>query len=82
MSNWNPRYVLWAKKHGLTPEAMIEKDKQDWPGGCMCGFSLWIGERMRALCTFHGVRDTRELPSLLKQDYHKILDNWLEASIL
>ena len=80
---WNPRYVLWAKKHGLTPEKMIEKDHKDWPGGCMVGFSLWIVERVNALCRFHDVHpyDMRAVAMKLGQDQHKILDNWLEASI-
>lgn len=90
MQQWNPRYVLWAKKHGLTPEQMLEKDKEDWPGGCMVGFSLWIRERRDALLRFHNlpIGDLRHLcmrrvegPPLF-QDMHKAFDNWLEASIL
>lgn len=83
MEQWNPRYVLWAKKHGLSPEAMLEKDKEDWPGGCMVGFSLWIQERIKALCIFHDVKpyDLRCVGMKLKQDQDKIFDNWLEASV-
>ncbi len=80
---WNPRYVLWAKKHGLTPKQMLEKDKRDWPGGCMLGFSQWIQERRDALLRFHQlpVGDLRQLCNL-GLDMHKTFDNWLEASIL
>ena len=85
MSNWNPRYVTWAKKHGLTPEAMIEKDKQDWPGGCMVGYSLWIQEQVKAICAFYGEKqaDLRLIISHCgDKDYHKVFDQWLETSIL
>lgn len=79
----NRRYILWAKKHGLTPEQMLEKDKQDWPGGCMTGYNLWIQERVRALCIFHGVTpyDLRAVGMHLKQDDRHVFDNWLEASV-
>lgn len=83
MTNWNPRYVLWAKKHGLTPEQMTEKDQQDWPGGCMVGYSLWIQEQRDALLRSHNlpIGDLRHLASR-GLDLHKTFDNWLEASIL
>ena len=45
MTQWNPRYELWAKLHNLSPEDMGVKDQEDWPGGCMTGFSLWIQEK-------------------------------------
>lgn len=44
---WNPRYLIWATLHGNTPEQQLEQDKKDWPGGCMCGFSLWITKAVR-----------------------------------
>jgi hypothetical protein len=47
MTEWNPRYVLYAEAHGFDPEAMLEHDKQVWPGGCMVGFSFWIQEAWR-----------------------------------
>jgi hypothetical protein len=44
---WNPRYLAYAKAHGHEgdPEGMLEHDREAWPGGCMCGFMLWIQAR-------------------------------------
>lgn len=80
---YHPRYILWAKKHGLTPEQMLEKDKQDWPGGCMVGFSQWIQQQRDALLKWHGlpIGDLRVLAWQYK-DYQKVFDSWLETSIL
>lgn len=79
---YNYRYVLWAKRHNLTPEEMLEKDKQDWPGGCMTGFSLWIQERRDSLLRFHKlpIGDLRQLCRIVP-DIQKAFDNWLECSI-
>lgn len=85
LEQWNPRYVLWARKHGLTPEQMIEKDAKDWPGGCMTGFSLWIREQVKAICQFYGTQPY-DLRSIIghcgDQDIHKVFDQWLETSIM
>ena len=80
---WNPRYVLWAKKHGLSPEEMIEKDRTDWPGGCMVGFSLWIQEEVKAICAFYGFKqaDLRLIGPVCGEDMHKAFDKWLESRI-
>ncbi len=44
-TEWNPRYVLYAKANKQTPEEMLISDDNTWPGGKMCGFILWIGEK-------------------------------------
>jgi hypothetical protein len=49
----NPRYVLYAKAHGKSPEDMLKHDKEVWPGGCMCGFIIWIGKQERAFFKAH-----------------------------
>ena len=53
MQNWNPYYVAYAKVHGTTPEARLEKDKEIFPGGCMCGFTLWIRKVKNAFYESH-----------------------------
>ena len=47
MKKWNPHYVAYAKAHGSTPKVRLEKDKETFPGGCMCGFTIWIGRLKR-----------------------------------
>ena len=44
---WNPRYVAYAKINGKTPEEMLEVDTVAFPGGKMCGFTLWIQANIR-----------------------------------
>lgn len=41
---FNPRFVIYAKAHGMSPEAMLEHDAAAWPGGKMCGFILWMSK--------------------------------------
>jgi hypothetical protein len=42
---FNPHYESYAKAHGKSPKDMLAYDKEAWPGGCMCGFILWINEQ-------------------------------------
>lgn len=43
---WNPRYVAYCHAHGTPdPDAMLARDRERWPGGCMTGFLLWNGAR-------------------------------------
>ena len=44
----NPRYAAYAKAHGRTTADMMERDRAAWPGGCMCGFLVWMSEQHRA----------------------------------
>jgi hypothetical protein len=39
---WNSRYVAYATAHDKSPEDMLEADAERYPGGKMCGFTLWI----------------------------------------
>lgn len=48
MKSWNPRYVHYATSKGRTPADQLATDKEEWPGGCMVGFSLWIRDRISA----------------------------------
>jgi hypothetical protein len=52
-TTWNPRYVIYAKEHKRTSEQQLEWDRALWPGGMMCGFTLWISERKEEFRAVH-----------------------------
>lgn len=52
-SEFNPRFVAFAKAHGRTASEQIVHDKDAWPGGCMVGFMLWIGKAEQAFRRQH-----------------------------
>lgn len=43
----NPRYIAYATAHGRSPVDQLAHDRITWPGGSMCGFMLWIRERLQ-----------------------------------
>lgn len=50
----NPRYEMYARAHGMTPDAMMDHDLKAWPGGCMAGFLLWMSARWSDWDEAHG----------------------------
>lgn len=74
---WNPRYVEYARANGMTPEAMLEHDREAWPGGQMCGFILWIGEKWAEFKRLHGLppREPACYPP-----YEDMFDSWLKEN--
>ena len=57
----NPRYLAYCAAHGWrTPEAMLEHDKKLYPGGCMCGFILWMNEQWSDFETDHVLQARRK----------------------
>ena len=41
---YSTNYLSYCKAHNKTPEAMMEHDRSEFPGGVMCGFILWISK--------------------------------------
>lgn len=77
-SDINPRFWLYAKSRGRTVPGQILVDKRRWPGGCMTGFILWMGEQWRAFCALGKVRnpdDARLKYGADKAD--RMFDQWL-----
>lgn len=71
----NPRYVAYAASEGLQPRAMLARDKRRYPGGHMCGFTLWISERWQVWRRINRVR--HDAP--LFEDDHRSFDAFIGA---
>lgn len=74
IKKWNPRYFLYCKLQGRTPEQQLEYDKVEHPGACMMRFLLWGSE--------HVSRYLKEkypnTPSSQRRIFdHEDYDNWL-----
>lgn len=41
---WSRLYVAYAAGQGRGPEEQMVQDEQDWPGGVMAGFMLFLGK--------------------------------------
>lgn len=74
MTTYNPRYVAYAAAHGKTPEEMLACDAEKWPGGKMCGFTLWTQGKWILYAKRHDLN--REF---LTEEDHLNFTAWLEA---
>ena len=45
---WSSRFKLYARSQGMSPEDVLERDREKW-SGCMTGFILWNGEMLSIL---------------------------------
>ncbi len=46
-SGMNPLYVDYARSHGLSADEMLARDREQYPGGCMTGFILFVADMKR-----------------------------------
>ena len=71
--NW--LYLAYCKEHGNTPEQQLEKDTEDWPGGKMCGYMLWVqGKRTEF---FGQGRHNR----VINEEQETNFKNWIQNGI-
>lgn len=77
MATWNTRYVEYARLHGKEPEAMQTHDRQEWPGGRMTGFLLFI----RARWGEHNKITGRNPDARANEEHHRAFDAWLPGRI-
>jgi hypothetical protein len=76
VKDWNPRYLYYVASQGdRTPEAQMEHDRVEYPGGRMCGFILWISGRRQKFLREHpeafigfGISDQPLWDSFLKAE--------------
>jgi len=79
MKQWNPRYLAYCRAHGNNdPEAMLEQDREKYPGGCMCGFILWLQNMWSQFHKFMEVPANSE--TAYSQKYHDKFDLWLNIT--
>ena len=80
---WNPRYICYAKASGRSAADQLAHDKEQWPGGCMTGFFLWmneqLGEFFRSNPNAFG-RDVTGRPSIRMLVDHDAWDRWLKET--
>lgn len=58
---WNPYFVAYAATNGRTCAAQVEHDREEYPGGSMVGFILWMNQRWAEWRELRGV--PRTIPS-------------------
>jgi hypothetical protein len=70
---YTPRYLAYCATEQRTPAAMLEHDRQHWPGGHMCGFTLWIASKWREWRTARGLKRDH----ILSAEDHADFDRWI-----
>jgi hypothetical protein len=68
VKDYQPRFLAYMRATGAT----LESDAERYPGGCMAGFTIWIGQRWREWEKLTG----RKSPHLDHTDF----DAWLEET--
>lgn len=76
MIDFQPRYVAYARDHGMGPAEMLEHDKRVLPGGCMVAYMHWIGAKWRE---WYGVIGCE--PKAKTEAVHAEFDAWLQRRV-
>lgn len=76
----NPRFIAYALQTGAKDAAdALARDRTRYPGGVMCGFMLWLGERWDEFFKLKGWQRGGNLEHLLTNEDHADFDAWLKA---
>lgn len=76
-TDYQPRYIAYARDHGRTPKEMLKYDKEVRPGGCMVGFLLWIPKAWAAWAKEVG---EKKPDSGWSRRQHEAFDTWLAST--
>jgi len=77
ITSWNIRYSLYCLSNGHSEEEQLEIDRGEWPGGCMCGYIIWINGKWSEFRKNKGYKVDR----FMSGSDHKEFDSWLEDKV-
>ena len=83
-AEWNSRYLQYCRATGgLSPDATLERDRERYPGGCMCGFILWTNDMITACREAHPEYFYVDIDRKVTRNLinHKGYDKWLDESV-
>lgn len=46
-SGMNPLYIAYATSQGMSADEVLASDREQYPGGCMTGFILFVADMKR-----------------------------------
>ena len=73
-TKYNSRWLAYIKVHGYkNPEEALAGEKKKYPGGCMCGFIIWIQEQWKEF--------NESIGKNLLKDTHEKFDAWLNKKV-
>lgn len=72
---YNPRYSHYCASNHNIESAQLIIDKQVYPGGCMCGFIIWISEHWREFKLLINYPPN----TFISESTHIEFDNWLQT---
>jgi hypothetical protein len=52
-TKYTPEFKAYCKANGRTPAKQLAHDRRKFPGGCMCGFILWMSAKLSAFKLAH-----------------------------
>lgn len=67
----NALYQVYCRENGNDEAAQLAIDEERWPGGKMCGYMLWCGEKWREWRTLKGFAQDRPLSETERNEFMK-----------
>ena len=72
-AGYQSRYVAYCKIHAAaTPDAMLARDEDKYPGGCMTGYIVWINQK------WHEWDELMKRKGPYTAEDHIEFDRWLD----
>lgn len=65
----NSLYQVYCRENGNDETRQLELDEQRWPGGKMCGYMMWCGEKWSQWRTLKGFSRDRVLSEAERDEF-------------